>query len=232
MPINPASGIAKFSLTGMAGFGYWSLLATSASVYLRSLAEGHTMIFENIPNWVLYLGVVTGALILVLVKYFYEYEDKRKHSEQIIKWDHTYTIAIFLTVICAIVAAYLICIYGLDYIYGGNPIAQPGLAFLICFAISAVSAYFFDAFFPKYLADGTLAKIYADGQELIRERAASEEAQKALFNAFSEKIGALVNYDDAKIKMVMAMCNNDSSSPLVGIYAQMAAQVQTSTASQ
>lgn len=230
MPLNPTMGIAKFSLTGMAGFGYWSLLVTSVSRFFQaSIKEGHNMIFENIENWILYAGIVFGALILILVKYFYEYEDKRKHSNDVIKWDHTYTIAIILTAICAIVSTYLIAIYGLDYIYGGAPIAQPGLAFLICFAISGVSAYFFDAFFPKYLADGTLAKIYADGQEEIRKAAASEEAQKALFNAFSDKIGAVVNFDDAKIKMVMAMCNNDATSPLIGVYAQMAAQLQTAS---
>ncbi len=187
------------------------------------------MIFENIENWILYAGIISGALILILVKYFYEYEDKRKHSDEAIKWDHTYTVAIILTAICAIVSAYLIAIHGLDYVYGGTPIVQPGLAFLICFAISGISAYFFDALFPKYLADGTLAKIYADGQEEIRKAAASEEAQKALFNAFSDKIGAVVNFDDAKVKMVMAMCNNDATSPLIGVYAQMAAQLQTAS---
>lgn len=230
MPFDPAMGVAKFTLTGMAGFGYWSLLATSISVYLRtSMVGDHNMIFENIENWILYLGIISGALILILVKYFYDYEDKRKHSDKPITWNHTYTIAIFLTALCSIVSAYLIAIYGLDYVYSGKPIVQPGLAFLICFAISGISAYFFDAFFPKYLADGTLAKVYADGQENIRKIAASEEAQKALFKAFSDKIGAIVNFDDAKIKMVMAMCNNDENSPLIGIYAQMAAQIQSAT---
>ena len=214
---------SKFVTQGMTGFSYYATLLAAIDVWIQTKQGENIMIFDTeiIPMWLILLAMVFGAVLLIVSKYWYQYEDKRKHSAEPVKWNHIYTIAIVATLVCAIASSYMIVMYGLDLFFD-KQVTDVGLAFLLCFIVGAVSAYFFDALFPRYLADGRLAKIYADGQEAIRKIAESEAAQKAFMDAIAKKANALGLVSENKIKALQGMvADKGAEDPNFPMYVQM-----------
>lgn len=222
MPGNnpPILWTSRFVTHGLTGYSYFATILVAINACLAEQGE-NIMIFETIDKWILILGIVAGAVILIASRYWYQYEDKRKHSDSPVKWNHIYSIAIIATLICAIASAYLIMFFGLNLVID-KPVTDVGLAFLMAIVIGAVSAYFFDAFFPKYLADGKLAKLYADGQEAIRQKAQTEAAQKAVLDAVTKKAQSLGLFSEAKIEKLNEMCKEQGvEDPNFAIYVQL-----------
>ena len=186
----PILGTSKLVTRGMTGFSYYATLFAAMDLWASKQGENIMIFADDIPMWILIVAMVFGSVLLIFSKSWYLYEDKRKHSTEAVKWDHTYTIAIIATLVCAIASSYMIIMYGLE-IFIEKQITDVGMAFLLCFIVGVVSAYFYDAIFPKYLADGRLAKAYADGQAIIREKLASEEVQKKALELLKQKAVAL-----------------------------------------
>ena len=229
----PILGVSRIFLHGLTGFGYYSTLIAAVNVWVQSKQGDNTMVFDTeiISRWILIIATILGVVVLVGAKYWYLYEDKRKHSDSSLKWNHVYTVAIFATVICSILASYVIIAYGLD-LFIDKPITDVGLAFLICFFVGVISAFVFDSIFPRYIADGTLAKAYADTQELVRKKAEeaaealkTKEAQEAILNAIREKVKTFApGLSEKKVEQVANMMKSEDD-PNLPLYVLAANQL-------
>ena len=189
-------GMGGFSTasTFLAGFRTWLDLVTSTK-------RVNTMIFENVPEIVIYAAIAFGVIITVLLQYFIDYEEYLRKKNESVKFGAKYVVAGVCTGITAGFVSYIICFFGLDLI--GKTIDNMGLAFIVCAFCSAVATYVIDAWLYHRIVDGTALRLWNKGQEEIRKRAEeaakNEELRQLAFLAITDRCKAAGLTDEKKI---------------------------------
>lgn len=196
-------GLATLS-TAIEGFRTWQSISDSTKLV-------NTMIFENVPEYVIYAAIAFGVIITVLLQYFIEYEEHMRKKNEIFKFEIKYVVAGLCTAITAAFVSYVVCFFGLDLT--GKTIDNAGLAFVICVPISAVITWAIDAWLYHRIIDGTVLMLWNKGQAKLREEAeavvreqaaalAEQELKDAIFRTVEAKCKAAGLLDEEKIARI------------------------------
>ena len=211
--INPSWTPTKVILMGMGGFSTATTFLSGFSTWITIIISTkvvNTMIFENVPEFVIYIAIAFGVVATVVLQYFIDYEEYMRKKDEAIKFSAKYVVAGVCTAVTAVFVSYIICFFGLDL--SGKTIDNCGLAFIVCAAVSAVATYVVDAWLYHRIVDGTALRLWNKGQEAIREaaeQAAKDEELKALvFRTVADKCKAAGLVDEEKIAMI-AECITD-----------------------
>ena len=197
-------GMGGFSTvsTFVAGFSAWIAVVTSTKVV-------NTMIFENVPDFVIYIAIAFGVLVTVALQYFIDYEEYMRKEEKSVKFGVKYIVAGACTAVTAAFVAYIICFFGLDAVFSDKTVNNIGLAFILCTVIAAVATYVIDAWLYHRIVDGTALRLWNKGQEAIRqaaEQAAKDaELRASIFRIVEAKCKADGLVDEEKIKVIAGM---------------------------
>lgn len=219
----PSTWVAKLLFRGTGLYAVLSTFVSGLKTFLIVLADkGETMLFTA-DTWVIYLGMAFGIIFCLLLGYFFKYQEYCKnHKDVKVKFEARYAVAAFCTLLVSVLVVYVIMFYGLAYIAPETEITQASIAFIASLAIAGFTTYIIDACLFHPIVDGTAAMMFNKTQDAIREAAASEAAQKAVFDAIAAKAQALGLGSEAKIKALAGMLGEKGAdNPNFPIFVQM-----------
>lgn len=211
--INPSWTPTKVILMGIGGFSTATTFASGLSTWVAIVTSTkvvNTMIFENVPEFVIYIAIAFGVIATVVLQYFIDFEEHMRKKNETLKFEAKYIVAGACTGVTAAFVSYIICFFGLDLL--GKTIDNIGLAFIVCAFCSAVATYVIDAWLYHRIVDGTALRLWNKGQKAIRE--AAEQAAKdaefrdLVFRTVADKCKAAGLTDEEKIAMI-AECITD-----------------------
>lgn len=208
---NPSWTVSRLIFTGVSGYGLVKTFILGFSAWMLTLAdkEHGIMIFEGIDNIILVLGLVIGAVVIPTVSFWFKYQDVQKHKEEVKKFSLEYYIALGLTIVIGVFFAYIVTIFGLQYVATDMVVTEVSLAFVIAFIVGGICSYLADTVLFHPLADGTVARAWVKEQERIRKEIASQEAQELFLATVKDRCKALGLEDEGKIAMIIDMVKGD-----------------------
>ena len=212
--IDPCWTVMKVILMGIGGFTTFTLVFEGHQTWQSIKPTGlvNTMIFEEIPEFVIYLAIAFGVIATVALQYFIDFEEYERKKGESVKFGVKYIVAGICTAVTAAFVSYIVCFFGLDYVID-KQIDNIGLAFIICTVISAVVTFVIDAWLYHRIVDGTVLALWNNAQKKIREEAeaaAAEAAQAlkdqelrdAVFRTIKDKCEAAGLADEEKIAKI------------------------------
>jgi hypothetical protein len=202
--INPSWTPTKVILMGMGGFSTATTFISGLSTWIAIVTSTkvvNTMIFENVPEFVIYIAIAFGVIATVVLQYFIDFEEHMRKKNETLKFEAKYIVAGTCTGVTAAFVSYIICFFGLDLL--GKTIDNIGLAFIVCAFVSAVATYVIDAWLYHRIVDGTALRLWNKGQEAIRQAAEQaakdEELRAAAFRIIADRCKAAGLTDEKKV---------------------------------